>query len=535
MAETGPSAHPVTFQAAESPTGTGALLTQPLALLAGFVLLYALHASVRLLATSALEVDHAEQALLIQQLKWSYGLRQPPLYSWLLWVLEYVNGVARSNFVMLKYACFLLAGVCWWQTARAMGADRRTAALATLSLLWLYQIVWKLHHGVSHTALLTLACTATLWLVWRLMQQHRRRDYIALGVMLGIGVMSKHGYWAFLLALLIAASGEALLRRRLLAPRMRWSVAALLLVAGPYLLGLLTEGTALASEYQATLHTTTESRSLIGGIASLALAMLGFLSPFWLLALVPLFLAWRRDGQRQQAAPSGPGERLLGRMLLVLCLFLCGMVLLTGARSFLERWMHPFLLWLPLWWTLRSSRLGLLAPGRLTPRLLTGGALLLAVTALLWQLAQDIYGPPWCGKCRPLIDYRALVADLEANGLGHANVLAADEHIGANLLLGLPRTRVQVPQYPQAPTAARPGSPCVVVWSLGSGDAPPAALIEAARQWCPVSPGHDTAERVHTVVTTLAAWRQRYPGWTRHLAAPHADVAFGWAWAELPP
>lgn len=497
-------------------------------LLGLLIALYALHAWVRLAFTSAVEVDHAEQLVLSQQLQALYGLRQPPLYTWLLHSLEQVVGPMRANAVLLKYACFIGAWICYWRAARELGANPRLAGLSVLTLAWLYQVVWKLHHGITHTALLTLAACATLWLGLRLRTHQATRDYLALGLAIAIGILSKHGYWALLVCILVASWGDPGLRRAWMTPRIGLVALPVLLFAGPYLYALAHASHVLGAEYASTLKVGTDSTRLLAGLQNLCLALLGFLSPLWLLMLAAYLLVQRIGISLAPAAAWG--ERFLWRLngLLLLTLVI---MLLGGARSFVERWLHPFLLWLPLAFIFWSARRRLLEPGSPLSRTLIGGATVLLVTSLAYQTAQDVMGPPWCGKCRPLLNYHALANALQAQGLQDANVIAADEHIAANLRVALPGIRSVVPRYAYALANHRPDQACVLIWPGENGADPIQEMLALAGKWCntrlaPVPPIY--------IGEDLESWRQRYPNWERHLPPPMEAQAYGWMVGRIP-
>jgi len=510
------------------------LIAQPRRLLAGALLLLLLHACLRLAFTHAIEVDHAEQLVLAQRLQIFYGARQPPLYTWIMWLLEQPFGPSRALAIGLKYLLFLAAGCAGWMAARNLGATRREAGLYIASLFLLYQIFWKMHHGVSHTALLCFASAATLYALARLRQHDRPRDHLLLAAAIVLGVLSKHVYWAFLGALLAAALADPLWRQRLCAPRSVWLWLPVLAVAAPYLVGLIRLPGTLAAELAATVTPAADARHPLWaygvGLQGLGLAVLGYLS----FLLLPMLVApWlRADPPPAADDPQRiAGVRLLLRLNLWLLTLLLAMVLVGGATRFVERWMHAFLLWLPMAWVLAQGRLGRLAPGRPLPAIVLGLAGLLLAVSFGWQATQFLYGPPACGKCRVLIDYTPLAQALAQDGLADADVLATDEHIAANLRLALPGLAVRVAAYPQIELPRRAGRPCALVWNLQAGESPPASLLELARAWC----GEGGASAAQAITLPLARLRLRHPGWRRTLPAPHQDAAYGFAFARFAP
>ncbi|HAZ60537.1 MAG TPA: hypothetical protein DCY89_03070 [Gammaproteobacteria bacterium] len=497
----------------------------------GAITLMLLHGSLRLGFTSAIEVDQAEQLVLAQRLQVFYGTRQPPLYTWLAWLLEQPFGPARELASGLKYLLFVAAGTTYWLAARSLGATRREAGLCIVSLVLLYQIVWKMHQGVTHSALLCLASAATLLTIARLRDQHRRRDYLLAACAIVIGMLSKHSYWAFLVALLAAAVADPGLRRRLTAPCSGWLWVPIAGLGVTYLTGLLLLPDPLAVQFRATLGASDATRgffeSRLQGLGSLIQATAGFLS----FLLLPMLAApWLRGapGTTVDSPLRSAGRQLLFRLNVGLLVLLLGLVLVGGATHFVERWLHAFLLWLPMAWVFTQAQRGRLEAGRALPRLMLALAGLLIAAALTWQAVQDIHGPPACHRCRPLIDHGPLADALAEARLADADLLAGDEHIAANLRLRLPGIAVRVPNYPQLQLPRRADRPCVLVWDLGRGVAPPGALLSLAREWC----GEGLTAAVQAVTVPLQRQRARHAGWTRTLAAPFADAAYGFAFAR---
>ena len=69
-------------------------------LLGGLLLYFSLQMVMRLFTSQSAELDEAEQLLWTQDLRWGYG-PQPPLYSWLQWVLFEVFGVSILALALL--------------------------------------------------------------------------------------------------------------------------------------------------------------------------------------------------------------------------------------------------------------------------------------------------------------------------------------------------------------------------------------------------------------------------------------------------
>ncbi len=497
------------------------------ALLAGYCLL---HALLRLLLTDTVEVDHVEQVIYAQTLQSHYGVNQPPLYTWLLWGVQRLLGVGIPALVLLKYLLVFATYLFYYLAAARLLKDRRLALLATLALTLGYQVGWKFHIGVTHTLLLSAACTMTLWALLRAADSGRWRDWLLLGLAMGTGSLSKYGYFAFLLVLMASALSLREFRRRLLRPRLALSLLLALALFSPFGLSLWHQVQAAGETFRHTLQAGGDlawsERSLIG-LKHLLTATAGFLA---LVLLLPLLFpeTWRRPATR------GTGVRLLDRFHLLMALLLLALVLAGGVTTLKSRWMHPFLLLVPLWLFLRLQAA---AGTRLPWRRLAGLSafiLLLNIAIVGYRVAMDTLGPPLCHRCRVLAPYPRLARAVARAGFREGTILAGDEHIGGNLRLAFPSSRVvALPYTYYRPPARKRAGDCLIVWDLKRGDEPPPALERLVER-----EGLDPASLpvAGEYLIPLEEWRRNYPHWQdRGLNRNGDPLAFGWGILRLHP
>ncbi len=496
-------------------------------MLAGYCLL---HAILRLLLTDTVEVDHVEQVIYAQTLQSHYGVNQPPLYTWLLWGMQQLLGVGMLALVLLKYLLIFATFLFHYLAAFRLLEDRRLALLATLTLTLSYQVGWKFHIGVTHTLLLSAACAMTLWALLRVVDSGRWRDWLLLGLAVGAGSLSKYGYFAFLLVLMASALSLDELRHRLLRPRLALSLFIALVLFSPFGLSLWHQVQAAGETFRHTLQAGGDlawsERSLIG-LKHLLTATAGFLA---LILLLPLLFPeiWRRPGERST------GLRLLDRFHLLMALFLLSLVLIGGVTTLKSRWMHPFLLLVPLWLTLRLQAASGSNPPWRRLGLLTALIVVLNLAIVGYRIALDTLGPPLCHRCRVLAPYPQLAQAVTRSGFRDGTILAGDEHIGGNLRLAFPSSRVVALPYTyyRPPPRKRSGD-CLIVWDLKRGDEPPPALWRLIER-----EGLDPASlpAAGEFVIPLEQWRRRYPRWRDGgLRRNGTPMAFGWRILRLHP
>lgn len=513
------------------------------------------HFLLRVFLIPTLGVDHVEQAVAAQGWLLSYSPSQPPLYSWMQYASNRLLGASTLAFIVPKYLMVLAFLTLYYAFARGSGLRNLYAALAVFSLALLYQVGWKIHFGMTHTLLMSLAIALTMLALVRVRRRGAGQDYVLLGVGMGVGVMAKYGFALFLLAL-----GLTLIFDRTRPAKGPWrpingrrlllALAVALLICGPLIWFGLSSFDALATVYRgAMVQSDTGVAAAAGtawisgrleGLVSLAVATLGFLSPLWLILVLcyPRVLPGLGGvGASSEEPPMAARWRgFLARFFLIMALLLVLMVLVGGATRFKERWMHPFLLLAPVALMHRVQRVYPASTLKDSPRhrvmLGTVGFFVLFVAG--YRIAEVQIGPPLCGKCRHLVPWDTLSEALtpELGPAGRAgSVLAIDEHIAGNLLIRFPDRPVFVPRYAAwSPSAFNMtlGAPCVVVWSGESRDMPTELHHDLAARFATrlTSP-----PLVHEVSVPLESWRARYPGWAPGSSSAHAFV---WHWAEVP-
>ena len=167
-------------------------------------------AALRTWLGGTLEVDEAEMLLLADGWRWGYG-PQLPLYNWAQVLAFGLFGKTAAGLAFLKGAMLWLAAAGMWFAMRAAFGPGRAAMAAALSLAFLPNVIWEFQRASSHSIALLAAVTWTLWAWFRLMNRQGRVDWLMLGLIIGLGGLSKANYWAVPVGLAVdgAASNEA--------------------------------------------------------------------------------------------------------------------------------------------------------------------------------------------------------------------------------------------------------------------------------------------------------------------------------------
>ena len=449
-------------------------------------LLYGLvYSALRLSISHNLPVDDVKSNVYTQTLELSYIAKQPPLYEWLLWLVQLITGPTLPSFLIVKYSLLTATFGFLYLVAKRIFADPRWATLAALSPLMLYQVGWNLHEGVTQTVMLMCMVAASMWSFLRLAERGTTGSYLLFGFTAGLGLISKYNYAGFLAVLLASAALQPALRARLLDWRMLASVAAGAVVTAPVVYWLIAGNHDLVALYQSSIAPMAKTnwfKATAIGLGKAVYMPLAFLFP--LDAIVLLFpgavgAGWRaiREGTNARSFDrSRPDWRLL-----LLHITLGGFVVLmigavaTGATHYLERYMHPFFLLTPLW------LLGLVEQsGNASRRVAILGSVFVAATLLVVPLRfGDLLHSmsSECHKCRIAIPYEGLAAALEARGFHSGTIIAATRDDAGNLRRMFPTARIvrlERPSYAPPLRAADRSSPVAVVWRKGSETSLPA-------------------------------------------------------------
>jgi 4-amino-4-deoxy-L-arabinose transferase-like glycosyltransferase len=396
----------------------------------------------RLLLAQGVGLDDAEQLVFSQHPQLGYGI-QPPLYSWLLWALTQLFGVRLELVALLREALLGAILIVSWLAAREVFASRRLALLVVLSLLCYPQILIDLHREGTHTLLLSLACALSLYLGLLLLRQASAWRYLALGLVVGMGMLSKYSYVVFAGGLLLAALSLAEGRRVLFDRRILLTLGASLLVLLPHGYWALLLAPQTLGQVGGAVATETGRMaeaswlvSLVSGNLDLLRATLGTIAPLLLIYGLALLIA--NPPRETVGEADAVGVRLAGRLLLFEWLWFSLGMLLFGATHFHSHWMAPLLLSAPIP-LLALLRRRLTATG--IRRLLISGLCVALLGPGIWlstMLTPDRFGH----YERAAAPFAELAQSLRQQGFENGLVIAPMPWIAGNLRLHFPQAQV---------------------------------------------------------------------------------------------
>jgi len=445
------------------------------------VAIYALvHATTRLFASGNLGEDDPLDNFLIQNLAPGYSVEHGPLYDWLLWSLQHVFGTGLPGFLALKYGLLVAIAGFVFLITRRLTRDALWAFIAVESMASVYQIFWRFHEGFTHRVGAMALILATLWAALRLLERGSWRNYLLFAALTGLGLLTEPSFACFLIALFLAGTPQAAIRRRLFAWPMLAVAPVTLLIIAPYLSWLLAEPQRLGelvAPYRPDFSTHSLS-ALLGSVRDAATFPLLVLAPYSLILPLAFPRLLRQIFTRTALRPARTVDHDPQQFLLYILLCqLAGVMLVNGL--FLARSGYAVHSILPLFvmaipWLTSKAQETRPSPQRVKVFM----AILLAFTATAYAVRSGnlFVQEPFCSRCRWGIPYAELAQDMRNQGYAGGTLVTNNVQIAGNLRRFFPAARILMPNQKDLPAGYADGQ-TAFVWAVEHDQlAPPASL-----------------------------------------------------------
>jgi lipopolysaccharide core galacturonosyltransferase RgtB len=430
---------------------------------------FTLHVVLRVFISPSLDFDEAEQALLSQWLLPGYT-EQPPLYTWIQYLLFLVFGKSVFAISLLKNTLLLLTYLFVFLVARKVMTSERLAMLAALSLLLIPQIGWESQRDMTHTTLAVLAAAATLWQVLRLLKRQSLGDYLLLGVILAVGVLSKANYLLFTSVLLITLGSFTEGRRVIFHRYMLLALALAIALPSAYLLWM-TDNRDIVFSATHKFKRATEA-FWYKGPSSLVTKIFFFLTPLWLILLLIFPQGFRRTNHTAAMLP----QRFLQRLLLFLAIALLLVVLVGKVTYVKDRWLQPLLFIVPIVFFARLDQQAVSERRYLLFFRVVGIAALAVYAAFTLRVIAASHSGSFCRLNYP---FGAFAVDLRNLGFDQGIVVSDDRFVAGNLHLQFPESPAVIPDYRlEKQLDSRPHKQLAVVWHAAQSPTLPENLRE---------------------------------------------------------
>lgn len=314
-----------------------------------FVLLLAayfiLHIVIRVTLTDSLAMDESEQALAYAQLQLGYGT-QPPLYSWLQWLTFSIFGFNVFSFALLKNLILFALYAGLFVLARPL-IGVGGAITASASMLLMPEIAWESQRDLTHTVLLTTIVCWTLCCYFAMLRKPAAWRYALLGLLIGLGLLSKYNYTVFIGGL-ACASLAVREHRQIIWNNKIWLAAIVsVLCLLPHATWLVTHLDAASAGTLLKMRegvTHSYFGNLLRGFGSMVWGGIGFLTPLWMVYALAGWRAFKRPAIDRSNSAIRFFLWLYAAFFALMCV-----ILLTGHISNIKgRWLQQLLFPLPM-------------------------------------------------------------------------------------------------------------------------------------------------------------------------------------------
>jgi len=401
-----------------------------------WLLIYLLiHLITRLSLSHTLQVDDAEQIRLSQELLLGYPIPQPPMYSWLSWIMFQVIGTGLLALTLLKYTIISLTFWVTWLASGQLFQHLQTRYIATFSYLLMPSFAWHMHQGFTHTILLSFGIILSLHALLSVKNNPSVKNYLYLGLAFGIGLMGKYSFLLFMIAILVSSLSIESYRKTMLDSKILLAIGAFVLMIGPHAYWLSQHYQEIFSSIDQKLQVTS-GNSLIDRAQSawqFTTAAIAFVVPF---ALIFLINSWKRLFNIDKQFIRQDNVLLLNRFYWVIIISIIVLALFVSMPHFKVRWFHPLMMIFPLWMLIRIERQELLSKSIMK----WFNAILIIFTLLILsiRLLQVTIGPELGKYGRLNIPIHETLNRLDNSLLRSSILKTNDAFLGAHLLAKYP-------------------------------------------------------------------------------------------------
>lgn len=288
---------------------------------------------------TAMELEDAEQAYYSQWFRLGYD-DQPPFYTWLQIVLNGIFGVNSISFSLLRGILFSGTLGVVYVFAKERGNGLNKSRLSVLLLVLMPVFIDFTFRRLSHTTLLCLSVVSTYLVIQRLLKHPSTLNYMFLGILLGLGLMSKYNYAFFIISLFLVSLWDGELRMAIWQRKILVSLLVFLLMLVPHGYWLMEH-----AQYQEVLQGSVQEKMNTGlssntfSFSPLLNYASGLFAMIFLITAVVVFLLYRKKLEFTKSHSSWL-LKLFWVQLLVMGIFFMAF----QSEKVETRWMLPLFL-----------------------------------------------------------------------------------------------------------------------------------------------------------------------------------------------
>ncbi|WP_298487221.1 glycosyltransferase family 39 protein [uncultured Maribacter sp.] len=297
---------------------------------------------------AALELEDAEQAFYSQWWRLTYD-DQPPVYTWLQILVNKVFGVTKLSFSFLRALLFSSTIGSVYFFGKQYLKNKEQAALAVILLALFPVFIDFTFRRLSHTSLLCLSVVLTFIFIQRLITHKSTFNYVLLGLVISLGILTKYNYFLMLGALLFAIPFNDSLKKIILNKRIIGTIVLIVILIFPHFYDLFSSSYFVDELHKSVaLKTNTDIENTLPIISS----FLAFFNSIFNLIL-PLFLFfgflfWRKKVVLKTAKSSWLKHVFIAQVIVLLVVFVSMSIVKVHTRWLLPLFIPYVVLFLSL-------------------------------------------------------------------------------------------------------------------------------------------------------------------------------------------
>jgi len=406
-------------------------LLSPLCLWGIVVAYVTINALTQGLVSSSAELDQARELLFSQDWQLGYS-SQPPLYTWLVRIVFAVTGPCVSALLAIKAVLLSTLVALLLKVGKHFVFSKQQHLIVIVSMAFIFGFLWESQKDITHSALATVMSAATLLAILKTLRSPTTSKYIILGLVIGLGLISKYNYALFLLAVITTVILTRHYLQMILDYRLLISIAIAAAIAVPHGIWAINNTDIL---FGTVFKLDLGEGNCLWRIGRVLFNAMVFLTPLWIFALL-LFSDRHHIKDTNQSNDRTFIVRLFVVMIAIVILF----VLAIRAGEFSVRWFQPLLFFVPLLIALfsRASQNGL----RVYCSIGASFAIAVAIALPLKNVLAEHLG----FNERRNIPYPALARSL-ATTCEPAIIFAETDLLGGNIRSVFRRSRIIAPGY----------------------------------------------------------------------------------------
>jgi len=342
-----------------------------------------------------------------------------------------ILGTGLLALTLLKYTIISLTFWFTWLVSGQLFQHIQTRYIATFSYLLMPSFAWHMHQGFTHTILLGFGIILSLHALLSIKNNPSAKNYIYLGLSLGIGLMAKYSFLLFMIPVLGSALSITSFRKPLIDQKILLSIGVFILVIGPHAYWLTQHYQEIFLSIDQKLKVTSDNLLIdrIKSVGQFTGAAIAFVVPF---SLIFIINSWRKIFNIDKQVSKDDASKLLNRFFLIILGSVALLAIFVSMPHFKVRWFHPLMMIFPLWMLTRIERQVLLSKSIM--RWFVSIAVIFTVLILSIRIAQVTIGPDLgnYGRLnRPIIE---TFDKLPISTLAGSIIKTEDGFIGSHLL-----------------------------------------------------------------------------------------------------